>query len=141
MIESLFNFITIGSASLWLAMIIFPKQGFTQRIVTQYWPYMVLAALYALILLVALSQGLRFSLSLQGFKASLDSSWVLLLVWTHLISFNLFIGVWIFRDASYWRIATRPHLVLCWFLGPVGLGSYLWFRRQKVSKDPIRLLN
>lgn len=142
MIQSLFNLITVAPLVIWISMILFPKTLFTQRMIMSYWIYIIFGIIYALLALVFLASELNVTgLDLNSLKQMLSSDWGTLAIWTHLMSFNLFIGVWIFRDAKYWGIKTLPYLILSFLAAPLGLALYLFIRQRKSKKDPIRTLN
>lgn len=50
---------------------------------------------------------------------------VFLVVWTHYMSADLFLGAVLFQDSCRRRMRVPVELFLCWFLGPVGLCVYL----------------
>ncbi len=142
MIQGLFNLITVAPLVVWISMILFPKTLFTQRMIMSYWIYIVFGALYALLALAFLATEFNLTgLDLNSLKQMLSSDWGLLALWTQLMSFNLFIAVWIFRDAKYWGIKTLPYLLLAFLAAPLGLAIYLFIRQRKSKKDPIRTLN
>lgn len=142
MIQGLFNLITVAPLVIWISMILFPKTLFTQRMIMSYWIYMIFGALYAILGLAFLASELNVTgLDLNSLQQMLSSDWGLLALWTHIMSFNLFIGVWIFRDAKYWGIKTLPYLMLSFLAAPLGLAVYLFIRQRKSKKDPIRTLN
>ncbi len=141
MTETVFSLLNILPLPLWLGMLLFPRTRFTERWVLAYWPYIVLAGLYTLLLLSSLLAGSGFDLSFEGLRRGLSAEWGFLALWAHLLTLDLFVGVWIFRDAKYWGVEARPFVLLTLLLGPIGLGGYLLLRRQRARKDPIRLLN
>jgi len=140
--QSLFNLITILPLAFWMSMILFPKALFTQRLVMNYWVYIVLGIFYAFTVIAFIGSNLDIpAINMTSFKAALSNDWGLLMVWTQLSIFNLFIAVWIFRDAKYWGIKPFWYLILAYLLPPLGLSIYLFVRQQKSKKDPIRHLN
>ena len=51
--------------------------------------------------------------------------------WTHYLAFDLFVGLWIARDADdkgVGRLVQLPFLFLTLMAGPIGLLSWLGFR-------------
>lgn len=61
--------------------------------------------------------------------------------WTHYLAFDLFVGLWISRDADnkgFSRLAQAPILLLTYLAGPVGL--FLWLaireRRARAAARP-----
>lgn len=142
MAETLFNLLNILPLPIWLGMLLFPRTRYTQRLVMAYWPYMVLGGLYLLFLLVSIGLGSGgFSLSFDALRAGLAGEWAFLAAWAHFVTFDLFVGVWIFRDAKYWGINPGLFLLLTLFAGPIGLGSYLVMRERKSKSDPTRVIN
>lgn len=141
MTELVFNLTTLLPLPLWLGMLLFPKLRFTERLVLSYWPYIVLGALYTLLLLAALFNGGSLDLSFGGLRESLALPWPFLAVWAHLVTLDLFAGVWIFRDAKYWGLNPRLFVLLTLFFGPLGLGAYLLVRERRTKYDPIKLVN
>ena len=143
MAEILFNLLNILPLPVWVGMLLFPRTHYTQRLVTSYWPYLVLSGVYALFLIVSLfdSSGGGFSFSFDALRSGLASEWAFLAAWAHFVTFDLFVGVWVFRDAKYWGINPTVFLFLCLFAGPLGLGVYLLVRGRKAKNDPVRVLN
>ncbi len=143
MAESLFGLINLLPMPIWLGMLLFPRTRYTQKLVMSYWPYMVLGGIYLVFLLISLvsSEGSAFSLSFNTLRQGLTGEWAFLAVWMHLLCFDLFTGVWIFRDAKYWGLNPGIFLLVTLFLGPLGLASYLFFRGRKSKNDPVRTLN
>ena len=142
MTESLFNLLNILPLPIWVSMLLFPKTRFTQRLVLSYWPYIALGGVYLLFLLTSVvTAGGGFSIDFNSLRAALSGEWAFLAAWAHFITFDLFVGVWIFRDAKYWGINPAVFLILTLFAGPIGLGSYLIFRQRKDKTDPARVMN
>lgn len=141
MAETVFSLLNLLPLPIWLGMLLFPRTRFTQRMVLAYWPYMALAGVYALLLVTALLTGTGFDLSLAGLRRSLSLEWGFLALWAHLLTLDLFAGVWLFRDAKYWGIEPRPFVLLTLFAGPLGLGAYLLTRRRRSRNDPVKVLN
>ena len=141
MAETVFSLLNLLPLPIWLGMLLFPRTRFTQRLVLAYWPYMALAGVYAFLLVTALLTGTGFDLSLAGLRRSLSLEWGFLALWAHLLTLDLFAGVWLFRDAKYWGIEPRPFVLATLFAGPLGLGAYLLVRRRQSRNDPIKVLN
>jgi len=141
MAETLFSLLNLLPLPVWLGMLLFPRARFTERMVLSYWPYIVLGGLYTLLLLVALASGGGFDLSFGALRESFSREWVFLAGWAHLLTLDLFAGVWIFRDAKYWGIRPRLFVLLTLFFGPLGLASYLLRRERKAKNDPVKVLN
>jgi hypothetical protein len=142
MAEGLFNFLNILVLPVWLSMLLFPRARFTQRLVMSYWPFIVLGAVYTLLLAVALlSSPAGLSLSFDALRTVFVSDWVFVAGWAHYLMLDLFAGVWLFRDAKYWGVNPTLYLLLTLFFAPLGLGVYLLTRQRKTKGDPVRSLN
>lgn len=140
--ETLFGLLGVAVLPWWLSMLLFPRSRTTRMLVVSPWPFVALAGAYALFLLGALVAGeAPASLEPAALAALMTGTWGFTATWTHLLAMNLFVGVWIFRDSRYYGRLPRAELALTWFLGPLGLGVYLWRRRRWSSGDPVRLVN
>ncbi len=53
----------------------------------------------------------------------------MLAAWTHYISFDLFVGRWIWERSLEEGKPARLSLLLTWWAGPMGLTSYLARRK------------
>lgn len=140
MAQTLFNLLNLLPLPIWLGMILFPRTRYTQSLVTSYWYFMVLAAVYLLFLLISFTQG-SIDFSFEGIRQGLSGEWGALTGWAHFIVLDLFAGVWIFRDAKYWGINPTLYVMLTLLAGPLGLGIYLFVRQRKSKVDPVRNLN
>ena len=57
--------------------------------------------------------------------------------WTHYLAFDLFVGLWIARDADdkgFSRLVQLPFLLVTLLAGPIGLGSWLLVRETRARK-------
>jgi len=142
MANNFLQLIQLLSIPFWVSMILFPRNKLTQNLVTSYWPFIAFGCIYFLVIASAISTNLGgFNLSFEGLKSVLSSDWGVVVAWTHFITLDLFAGVWIFRDAKYWRIQSGFYLILTMFAGPLGLGLYLLSRQRKMRNDPAQTLN
>lgn len=142
--DSLFTLITLAPLTVWVAMLLFPRARFTQSLVLSYRGYLIGAGAYLLLLLALLAnQFASLGISLGSLQLLLASDIGALTIWAHLQLFNLFVGVWIFRDAKYWGINPGLYLLATIFVGPIGLGIYSWIRirRERQGKDQGRVVN
>ena len=72
--------------------------------------------------------------TLAGVMALFDSKGGAVLGWTHYLAFDLFIGMWIARDADqkgFSRIVQLPFLFLTLMVGPIGLFAWLIVRDRR----------
>lgn len=140
--DALFGIASLLPMPVWGAMLLFPRTDFTRRLVGASWPLLALAGVYTLFLAIGLFAGSGVgSLSFDALRSAAGTEWGFLAIWMHLLTLDLFAGIWIFRDAKYWGITPTWYLVATLMAGPLGLGIYLWFRRRKDRDDPVRLLN
>lgn len=72
--------------------------------------------------------------SVAGLKSFFRSDGAIVLGWTHYLAFDLFVGLWIARDADakgFSRIVQAPVLIATFFVGPVGLLVWLIVRERR----------
>ncbi len=72
--------------------------------------------------------------NIAGLQNLFVSDGGLVLGWTHYLAFDLFVGLWIARDADnkgFSRIAQAPVLLLTFLVGPVGLLVWLAVRERR----------
>jgi hypothetical protein len=128
--EKLFSLCGAAILPCWLLLVFLPRWSWTQRIATFVAP-LLLAALYAWLLLTGpKAPGGGFN-SLQQVAALFSVPAALLAGWIHYLAFDLFIGSWEVRDSqrlkiSHWLVV--PCLVLTFLFGPIGLALYLVLR-------------
>lgn len=73
-----------------------------------------------------------FEYSVDGLKTAFAARGVIVLGWTHYLAFDLFVGVWIARDADTRRIGRLTQLPVffaTFMAGPIGLLLWLLLRR------------
>jgi len=116
----------------WALLALFPRGVWTKRLVHSGAFCVLLALLYAALLIWDLPgpKGANFS-SLDGVARIFTSPKTLIAAWVHYLAFDLFVGSWIVRDAHRHHLAhawTLPSLALTLMLGPLGLLSWLALR-------------
>ena len=130
MLELAFRAANLSVLPFWLLMICFPRKDATRRVMESPWIvavpmllYVVLIAPRAVGLLPALA---RPELSvIAKLLATEDGA---ALAWMHFLTFDLFVGRWIYREAldrqvPVWLLA--PILTLTLLFGPAGLLLFL----------------
>lgn len=73
-----------------------------------------------------------FEYTVDGLKAAFAARGVIVLGWTHYLAFDLFVGLWIARDADQRRVGRLvqlPFFVTTFIAGPIGLIAWLAARR------------
>ena len=82
--------------------------------------------------------------SLEGVRAIFASDAGVTLGWMHYLTFDLFVGIWISRDADakgFSRWVQAPFLLLTLFFGPAGLLWWLALREKRARKGARRKMN
>lgn len=72
--------------------------------------------------------------SIEGVRAIFASDGGVTIGWTHYLAFDLFIGLWIVRDADakqFSRLVQLPILLATLLAGPLGLGIWLMIRERR----------
>lgn len=72
--------------------------------------------------------------TIAGLRALFMSDGGIVLGWTHYLAFDLFVGLWISRDADakgFSRLAQLPVLFLTLMAGPIGLLVWLLVRERR----------
>lgn len=72
--------------------------------------------------------------SLEDVQAIFQSQGGTLIGWTHYLAFDLFIGMWIARDADakgFSRLVQLPFLLATFLAGPIGLFCWLVVRERR----------
>jgi len=81
-----------------------------------------------------LAEGVKAGFSsIEGIRGFFSTDAGVTLGWTHYLAFDLFIGLWIARDAdakSFSRVIQVPVLFLTLIVGPVGLLTWLVLRER-----------
>ena len=133
--ETLFMIFNTGVLLPWLLLFFAPRSTWTQQMVQKRWPIIILAAVYLSLLLIdfftATDKSINF-MSFESIKAAFGREEVLLIGWIHYLTFDLFIGMWEFRDAEKRKIPhyfLLPCLIFTLMDGPVGLLLYFILQR------------
>ena len=72
--------------------------------------------------------------TVEGLRALFMSDGGIVLGWTHYLAFDLFVGLWIARDADakgFSRLVQLPILFLTLMAGPIGLLIWLLVRERR----------
>jgi heme-degrading monooxygenase HmoA len=120
----------------WGAMILAPRARLTRALAESPLPYLVLGLFYTVALLKAMiERGAPDYGSLEdGPRRLLGSDTGLLAGWSHYLAFDLFAGLWIYRQGLSEGRTTRIPLLLTFLAGPLGL---LWFLVQRGLRRPV----
>lgn len=75
--------------------------------------------------------------SISGIRRLFGSDAGVVMGWTHYLAFDLFVGLWIGRDADnkgFSRVAQAPVLLLTFLAGPLGLALWLLVRERRARR-------
>jgi hypothetical protein len=75
--------------------------------------------------------------SISGLRSLFANDAALVIGWTHYLAFDLFVGLWIARDADakgFSRLLQAPVLLLTFLAGPVGLLVWLIIREPAARR-------
>lgn len=126
----------------WVALALLPRREGVLAAVL--WGGVVLLCAAYAAMFVALTGGLadpvrdaagpapEFEYSVDGLKAMFAARGAIVVGWTHYLAFDLFVGLWIARDADargVGRAVQLPFLFACFMAGPIGLLGWLALRR------------
>ena len=78
-----------------------------------------------------------FNYNLPGLRALFMSDGGIVLGWTHYLAFDLFVGLWIARDADakgFGRVIQLPVLFFTLMAGPIGLLIWLVIREGRARR-------
>lgn len=76
--------------------------------------------------------------TIAGVRAIFASDAGVTIGWTHYLAFDLFVGIWIARDADakhISRLIQAPILVATFLAGPLGLGLWLLIREPAARRQ------
>jgi hypothetical protein len=74
----------------------------------------------------------------EGLKTLFTSDVAIVLGWTHYLAFDLFIGLWIAKDADhkgFTRLVQLPFLFATLMAGPIGLLAWLITRERRARRQ------
>jgi len=115
----------------WMTLIVLPRWRWSAGLIAAAVIPLLLAALYAfLVVKYLVGAGGGFG-SLEQIAALFQNPYVMLAGWIHYLAFDLFIGSWEVRDSRSLGIphlAIIPCLLLTLMFGPAGLLAYLVMR-------------
>ena len=137
--DSLFSLLNGWALAGWAALILAPRRPAVLSAIL-YLGVALLCLAYAAMLAVALSGGGGseggFG-SIAGIRALFASDAGIVIGWTHYLAVDLFVGMWIARDADAKRISRwvqAPVLIATLFAGPVGLLTWLAIREPAARR-------
>jgi hypothetical protein len=140
----LFGFVNAVALAGWLMLAALPR-GPKLMAVVMYAGVGLLCLTYAIVfgLLVgklvdpvrAAGQG-SFT-SIAGIRSLFASDGGIVVGWTHYLAFDLFVGLWIAKDADnkgFARLVQLPFLLATFIAGPIGLLGWLFTRERRARR-------
>ena len=128
--EILFQTVNLTVLPFWFLMIVLPRWRVTRVIIGSIWPFVLLPAVYAVLVVPKLPEVLPVLLNpkLAAIAQFLGTPEAAVVGWIHFLAFDLFVGRWIYLDSRRQGISpwvTVPVLFLTLMFGPCGLLVYL----------------
>lgn len=121
----------------WLLLAIAPRWKWTFIIVFSGGISLVLAGVYAFLIVTHFGEGEGNFSTLEGVMLLFQNPYAVLAGWIHYLVFDLFIGAWILKNSQQHSInhfLVLPILFLTLMFGPVGLLLYWILRAIKTKK-------
>jgi hypothetical protein len=140
--ETAFGLANLYVVPFWLAMILAPGWRGTHRLVSSPWIVGATAIAYAALLLPSVAPVLPLLArpQLGPIAALLGTELGATVAWLHFLTFDLFVGRWIFleaRAAGARPWLSSPILALTLLMGPAGLLAWLVARRFLRARPPV----
>jgi len=143
----LFGFINALALAGWVMLALLPRGPKTMAIV-MYGCVAILCLIYLVIFAllfgklvdpgaVAGASGQGSFQSIGGIRALFASDGGIVIGWTHYLAFDLFVGLWIAKDADnkgFSRLVQIPFLFATLMAGPVGLFAWLVTREARARR-------
>ena len=146
--QALFGFTNLVAVVAWAALLLLPRRPLTHSVIL-YAGVGLLCLTYA-VLLVSLMGRLvdpgavagaapfvPSDYSIEGLRKLFMTDGGLVTGWTHYLAFDLFVGLWIGRDADakgFSRLVQAPILLLIFLAGPIGLVLWLVIRERRARR-------
>ena len=143
----LFGFINALALAGWVMLALLPR-GPRLMSVIMYGCIAILCLVYLVIFTllfaklidpgaVAAASGQGDFQSIAGIRGLFASDGGIVIGWTHYLAFDLFVGLWIAKDADnkgFSRLVQIPFLVATLFAGPIGLFAWLVTREARARR-------
>ena len=134
--ENIYLVANWGVIPFWLLLIFIPNYQITNFLTQSVIVPFLLAVGYAYLSYLIYQEGNIFEgfelySGLDGLYSIFANEALLLIFWLHFLAISLFAGSWIVRDSKKYfipKVITIPSLILTYFVGPIGLVIYWFFR-------------
>ncbi|BAY46556.1 hypothetical protein SAMD00079811_41680 [Scytonema sp. HK-05] len=128
-IVQIFNVANLFVLPFWALMIFLPKWKVTQRVMESYLAFVPLAAAYLYLFVTSITPENAQALSspqLADLARAFANENVTAIGWIHFLTFDLFVGRYIYLEGQKTGVWTIHSLALCLFAGPLGLLSHIF---------------
>ena len=143
----LFGFINVLALAGWVMLALLPR-GPRLMSVILYGCVAILCLVYLVMLVLLLAKvidpgavtgtsGQGDFQSIAGIRGLFASDSGIVIGWTHYLAFDLFVGLWIAKDADnkgFSRAVQFPFLVATFLAGPIGLFAWLVTREARARR-------
>ncbi|HEX2913384.1 MAG TPA: ABA4-like family protein [Chloroflexia bacterium] len=129
-LNDFFRVVNLLVLPFWLLMLLAPRASLTKKVMNSRLVFMLMGGVYTSLL----AQGLRgnpggfqdiANPNLDGIVKLLANPQGAFTGWTHFLTFDLFVGRWIYFDSLQKGKTARLALLLTFMAGPLGLMYYL----------------
>jgi Domain of unknown function (DUF4281) len=143
--DTLFSIANIWAMGVWILLIFLPRKELLLTVIL-YLGVALLCLTYLIFMSLLLSNsvdpgGTSYGPAgfdtIKGVRALFATDAGVFIGWVHYLAFDLFVGLWIARDADHKqvnRIVQAPFLALTFLVGPIGLLSWLIFREPAARR-------
>jgi hypothetical protein len=144
--QSLFSFTNLVALIAWALLLFAPRRPLTYSTIL-YAGVGLLCLTYAMLLVLLVGKFVDpgvtggaaapfdySNYSIGGLRKLFMTDAGIVVGWTHYLAFDLFVGLWISRDAdakSFSRLVQAPFLLLTFLAGPLGLFLWLALRERR----------
>lgn len=144
--QTAFSFVNLLAIAAWIVLIFLPRKPFLLSLVL-YAGVGILCGIYAFSIVGVMSGlldggagggGSVDFTTMEGVQAIFASEGGTVIGWTHYLAFDLFVGIWIARDADakgFNRFIQAPILLATFMAGPLGLFMWLIIRERKAREQ------
>ena len=143
--QTLFSFTNLVALAAWALLLFAPRRPLTYSAIL-YAGVGLLSLTYVVLLVLLVGKvvdpgqvagAASFDISnysIEGIRTLFMTDAGIVVGWTHYLAFDLFVGLWISRDADnkgFSRLAQAPILLLTYLAGPLGLFLWLAIRERR----------
>lgn len=131
-----FWIISLIPGPVWVMLILMPDNIITRHLVSPFVLPALLGVVYLYFVYLLFAYGppsTPESMSMKEVRRFVIHPLVFLVLWSHLMITNLFVGMRIYEDARKRRSHAPVELFICWFFAPIALMIYAIRRSLTIS--------